>query len=66
MAAKCEIQFPDSDQTMEAELDFDVSSQARSPVIYNYQIGYREHSWGDKVYHEKGSTPLRFSKRKTG
>jgi hypothetical protein len=64
MAVKCDIQFPNGEETIEAELDFDVSGQARPRVIYNYQIGYLEHPRGDKVYKEKECKTLWFSIRK--
>jgi hypothetical protein len=65
VAVKCEIQFPDNDQIIEAELSFDIPRNERPQVIYNYQIGYLEHPRGDKVYKEKACKTLWFSICKT-
>ncbi len=65
MSIKCDIQFPDSNEAIKAELDFDIAGHARPQVIYNYQIGYLENPRGDKVYHEKDCKTLWFTIRKT-
>lgn len=65
MSVTCDIQFPDSNKTTTAELDFDISGQVRPRVTYNYQIGYLENPRGALVYRDKECRTLWFTIRRT-
>ena len=65
MAVKCEIQLSNSDQVLEAELEFIISANTAPQVIYNNQIGFLENPKGAKVYHEPKCKSLWFVILKT-
>ncbi|MBN2353899.1 MAG: hypothetical protein JXD23_15095 [Spirochaetales bacterium] len=65
MSVKCEIRLSDSDQGLEAELEFVVFANAAPHVIYNNQIGFLENPKGARVYHEQQCKTLWFVIRRT-
>jgi hypothetical protein len=66
MSVRCEIQFPNDNQTQTVDLTFEISPGSRPQVILNNQLGFLENPKGTRVYHEPACKTIWFTIIKTG